>query len=416
MKKCVTFYMLLVSCSFILKAQPDSTLQQQYPYINIEQNILSGCDSSENFNRFLYLLDSLIHYNNFQLNIVHFGGSHIQADVHSNYLREKLQLLQPGLLGPRGMIFPYKLAQTNNPNNFKVEYKGKWDGHRSSVNSAQSHWGVTGITASTRDDEAEVKIFFKEGVCKREFSRIRVFHNLQNTAYTLNLFNSFKLISIERNPSEGYTLFEFEDCVDSFVLKVKKNENDGSEFELYGILLESDDAGIVYHSIGVNGASFRTYFRCDDFANHLKFMNPHLAFISIGTNDSFDSDFTPELFEARFELFLSILKSVNPEISLLLTVPNDSYFQKKYNNKNTILVQQVILKLADKYQLKIWDFYNIMGGSQSAEKWYQDGLMKNDRIHFTTKGYELKGELLYQAMMKAYQDYLQLSTPAKIND
>ena len=50
------------------------------------------------------------------INIVHIGDSHIQADYFSGMLRMCLQK-QFGNAG-RGLIFPYKVAKTNEPYNY----------------------------------------------------------------------------------------------------------------------------------------------------------------------------------------------------------------------------------------------------------------------------------------------------------
>lgn len=43
-----------------------------------------------------------------------------------------------------------------------------------------------------------------------------------------------------------------------------------------------------------------------------------------------------------------------------------------------------------------------MGGARSANTWYKTNLMHSDRIHFTRAGYELLGDLLYNALITDY--------------
>ncbi len=103
---------------------------------------------------------------------------------------------------------------------------------------------------------------------------------------------------------------------------------------------------------------------------------------------------------------IQIVLDANPMCAILLTVPNDCYYKRKYPNKNTERQRDVILELARKYNCGVWDLYGIMGGLGSSDIWKREGLMKSDLIHFTKKGYHLKGELYIDAFLK-YINYME---------
>jgi lysophospholipase L1-like esterase len=379
-----------------------------YEFIRYGKNLLSGCDTSENYNHFLQLFDSLLHHKNFQVNIVHFGGSHIQADVYSNYVREKFMTIDSLLPGARGMIFPFKMAGTNNPSNYKIDYTGKWQGYRNSINAHQATWGVTGITVSTKDTLASMNISLKQNGIRPSFSSVRVFHNAMNPVYKIMLKDSSLLRKSIVNKAEDYTLIDLKYPIDSLELIIRKTKADSSSFDLYGILLENNLPGIVYHSIGVNGASFKSFLRCEKLQQQLKYLHPDLVIIAIGTNDTFDPDFDTLKFATRYDSLLTLIRNVNPNAAFLLSVPNDSYFNKKEYNKNTVLAEKIINKIADRNGYKVWNFYRIMGGKYSAPEWLKAGLMKPDLIHFTTEGYLLKGQLFFDAFMWDYWKWLEM--------
>jgi len=405
------FFCFVFSNVFSQTETTDTALQKQYDFIRYDLNKFTGSDSSANYNYFLEIFDSLLHHKNFQINIVQFGGSHIQADVYSHFMRRKLQTIDSLLPGARGIIFPFKIVGTNNPSNYKVEYTGEWAGMRNANNTHSANWGVTGITAITTDSTASVKISFKEANASTSFNRVRIFHNIRNDAFAVSLKDSTLIKSVTRNKKDDFTLFTLYSYTDSLELIIKKNAFDTTGFELYGIQFENDLPGVVFHSLGVNGASFKSFLRCEKFEQQLQYLHPDLVIISIGTNDSFDADFDTSRFEARYDSLIVKIKNVNPACAILLTVPNDSYFKKKYHNKNTALTEKVIYKLADKYNLKVWNFYKIMGGKYSALDWQSEDLMKDDRIHFTNPGYLLKGQLLFDAFMAEYWKWLELNKP-----
>ena len=53
----------------------------------------------------------------------------------------------------------------------------------------------------------------------------------------------------------------------------------------------------------------------------------------------------------------------------------------------------------------IRDRFEIMGGLNSIQKWYSDDLAKKDLLHLNYKGYNLIGDLLFEALMEAYKKY-----------
>ena len=42
----------------------------------------------------------------------------------------------------------------------------------------------------------------------------------------------------------------------------------------------------------------------------------------------------------------------------------------------------------------------------SADKWRNAELLREDGVHFTRQGYELQGNMIYDALMNAYNNYV----------
>ena len=86
----------------------------------------------------------------------------------------------------------------------------------------------------------------------------------------------------------------------------------------------------------------------------------------------------------------------------------DTHFRKKRRGKkktfnpNTAKVQQAFTDLAKEYNGCVFDVYAIMGGLGSSDKWLKENLMKKDHIHFTREGYQLVGDLMYNAIVDDY--------------
>ncbi len=412
MKKKILPALLLLLFSASLNAQHfilDSIRQVNGSLIKEEFNTFAFADSSENFNRFFHKLDSLYNGYPVDIQIFHIGGSHIQADIYPNRVREYLRNITPFTGSARGLIFPYRLVGTNNPANYAITGDRKqWKGERSSRSGDSGLWGLCGISVTLDGDSDTLRISANRKVNVKApytFDKIRLFIESDSSGYTVAPSDSLlKFRSLIFNPEKGYCDIEFYDTVSSAGLLISKNDSiDNAFLSLSGMELKNGFHGISYNSIGVNGASFRSYSRCTLFNRQLQLFRPDLFIISIGTNDASTRDFDAERFRSYYDSLISVIQAVNPECAILLTVPNDSYYRKKYPNKNTAIQQQVIHELARKHRQAVWDFYAVMGGLGSSQRWYNRKLMVYDRIHFTLTGYNLKGDLLAVALIGQWE-------------
>lgn len=378
--------------------------------INFEANTFKMAESSPTFHQFFAKLDSVYSGKKQKLHVFHIGGSHIQADIYSNKIRTYLQNTNTVSQGQRGFVFPYHLAHTNNPTNYRIEAtKSKWKGYRSSVRKDSIAWGLAGVTAafSEKSDTIIVKSNYRNYTNQPyEFNRLRVFYNTWKSDYNLTVMNPELVIADTLNLDKMYREFQFNKLIDEveISLELKNDTIQNPEFALMGMEFMNDDDGIEYTSIGVNGGSFAYYNRAVYFEKQLQLYQPDLFVIAIGTNDAYmpKNEFDAEKFREYYEAFIQMIKRVNPDCAILLMVPNDDYYKRKIPNPNTATQQKVIMELARKHQMAVWDFYEIMGGLGSSNKWYQNKLMPRDRIHFTQLGYSIKADLFMDALIDAW--------------
>ena len=153
----------------------------RYSWINYQLNrIQVPGDNPERLNTFFKRLDSLIYLKTGRLNIMHIGGSHVQADVFSNQVRRNLDRINGDLKPSRGYIFPFSVAKTNNPTNYSVKYKGEWKSARNVQKDREIPLGVGGIAVYTDDPKAEITIKLNTD----EFDKRWDFDKLELIGYT----------------------------------------------------------------------------------------------------------------------------------------------------------------------------------------------------------------------------------------
>ncbi|MGB0881934.1 MAG: GDSL-type esterase/lipase family protein [Vicingaceae bacterium] len=397
----------LVFCSFIVNGQSNPHLLPEHDFVVYDSLDIKYYNDNSNYDTFFGKLDDLVFDGKGKVRVMQIGGSHIQADIWSDQLRRNFQNLVPSLNGGRGFLFPYRLAHTNNPYYYKCTSTGEWKGFRNSLLKQDTTWGVSGITASTVDSSATLKFYFRgDDTPYYDFNSIKIFHNVTDSNHCIELISD-TCVSIVVNEEIGYTEFILDHFVDSFEFNIYRTDTIVTPFNLYGISLDNDDPGVIYTSVGVNGASTKSYLRCDLFTQHLKAVQPDLVIFCIGINDAYDPNFCDDCYEDNYDQIISWIKQVNPNCEFLFVTNNDSYYKRRYPNKRVFGARDAMIRLANKHNSGMWDMFEVMGGLGSCTNWIKKGYAKKDKIHLTKNGYVLMGDLMFSAIMKEYNKHLQ---------
>ena len=362
-------------------------------------------------------LDSLLRYHNTSVRCWHVGGSHVQADMFSHRMRSNLTKMAPGLVSTRGVIFPFDMAKTNWSHNYRISYTGTWKAQRNVQRNVTYRLGLTGIAAMTKDtaDDAEATITLNLNVGKNPswtMDRLRVMGYASSDdvkVFTVLKFNKFHanlkdtIWSKYDSETESYVV-PLPQNTDSatIVISTPKNES----FTLTGLIPESDNPGIQYFSSGINGAAVPSWLKCEDLARDLKLVRPDIVFFGIGVNDAAvaPDKFDVEAFKDGYRRIIKMVRDVNPDAALVFITNNDTYRKvskkSRVANVNAFAVEEAFLMLAEEYDGAVWNVFDFMGRLRSSTKWRDAGLMNKDLIHFTRKGYELLGDMLFNALIE----------------
>lgn len=171
---------------------------------------------------------------------------------------------------------------------------------------------------------------------------------------------------------------------------------------------------VSYIDKGVNGATCLTFThpkRIDEVAN----LKPELLILSFGTNESHNRRYNAHLHYHQLDELVKSLRLRLPDVPILLTTPPGAYesFRKQKRrrtyviNPRTATAVATIHRYAKEHRLLVWDMYEVVGGkSRACLNWTAARLMRSDHVHFLPEGYILQGNLLYQALITAYNDYV----------
>ena len=386
----------------------------QYPFVNYDANRFEFPGDSSSWNSLFARFDTLILEGKGQIRIVHIGGSHIQAGVLSGSFASRLQNFNPGLEGSRGFVFPYRITRSNNPRGYANSYEGPWEYCRSVNRKKQCLLGLSGLSVSTHSKSASFGIWPRQmegGMANYSFTKVKLWYERDSSSFT-PLINGVPMQHY--NDTLGLAQYHMPSPTDSLELSFD-TQAPGTHFTTYGLLLENDMPGITYYPIGLNGSTIPAFLRSELLEKHLAAIQPHWIILTLGTNDGYGRNFDPEVYRQRYAELLDKLKSVAPDAAILLTVPNDDFLYRRYPNPNTAKIADEIRKLCTQRGLALHNFYQIMGGYKSIIAWKRAGLARADLIHFTHEGYRLQADLLFEAFVKAYDNYLnaQNSAPAQ---
>lgn len=383
----------------------DSTLTEKYPFIHFEKNHYQFyTENSANYEKLFYNFKQMVQNKDRKLNFYHIGGSHLQADIYTHEMRTYLQTYWRDLPGERGLVFPFDLANTNNPWNYEFSSPNNWTNYRSTTDRPDSlDYGLMGAVVECADSAVQIAFSYDKTIVKPGFDRLRIYHNKGNFPYELNFGeDEIFVLRKQNNPQIGYTDVYFTDELESFNLFMSRDTAMPYNMRILGFQLSNKEPGISYNTIGVNGAGLYTYLDNVYFEEQLKQFPPDFFAFSVGTNDANVpyASFRPEIFRANLDSLIQIVLRANPNCAILLTVPNDAYYHKRYLNKNVAREREMIIQLAKKYEAAVWDFYGIMGELGASKTWSRNGLMRADLVHFSASGYRLKGDMFFESFLK----------------
>lgn len=376
-----------------------------YSFFNQDENGIENAGYLEPFFQKMYQQRV---FGGKKINIVHLGDSHILGNFLTHEVRRRLQIAF-GDAG-RGLVFPYKLAGSNGPRDYLIETDAPWYGSNCQRQLDEATpFGLSGFLlenyASTgklslrlRDTStAETRLFTKVTVLHREEDGpidISVQDDLTNQQALLFQQDAFfRSYYFDRPVSQASLMFS----------KPQTSQSSG-RIALDGILLETEMAGVVYHSIGVNGAKFSDFVRARYFARQLADLSPDLIILSFGTNEAQGKLTDNFVFQQMGELVGQIKKYV-PNACILFTTPADSYLKGHGFNPYMGPISADIRRFARENGYALWDLFHLGGGEHSALSWKSAGLMASDSVHYSKSGYAVQGKLFYQAFIRAYNTF-----------
>ncbi len=387
-------------------AQPAFADLNVYHFLNSEANTLETFGAVNPLTPLFRSLEKLTVNGDQQINIVQIGDSHIQADIFSNTMREQVQDFFPSGNGGRGFIFPYNIARTNNPYNYRINYTGAWKSCRNIERTKSCVLGLAGISITTTDPVSELSIIqTKNDSSRYDFNRIRFYYEPSDTVYQifpLN-FDVSEIASVSLFP--GYREWKLKHPQKDLSVRFVRKNGYLNALSLYGISLETTEPGIVYHAAGINGADVTAFLRCELLPAQLHTLQPDLVIISLGTNDAYSLKFDAQAFRKNYSELIDRIRRELPSQPILITTPGDCRLNRRMSNPSNLSAIDVLRSIAREKNCALWDYFTVMGGLHSMDTWKMRGLAAGDYVHYNISGYRLQAQLFMDAFVRAFDTY-----------
>lgn len=339
--------------------------------------------------------------------IIHFGDSLIASDKITDVVRLRLQE-RFGSSG-RGFLMVRKFNRFQRGNR-TGDGTGGWVLDVITQGVLQDrHFGYTGASF-TAQTAREASTFAPLGGSRF----VELFHLEEPQGGAVELFAGDRSLGVIDTRSSNLQSkakirrFPIPEGADAVRLETVK-----AGARVFGVVLEAETPGVVYESIGLPGATSEVWLRPNerDFERLLGAREPALVVHMVGGNDALmlsKNRATLEEIERSMHRFFDRVEEASPRADCLVVSPLESVRATaggKMTPKPEVLeVIEVQRRVAAARGCGFWSMYASMGGRGSLEKWVAADLMLGDLIHPRSRGSDLLGEMMAEALMEGYDD------------
>lgn len=347
--------------------------------------------------------------------ITHYGDSPITNDGITGTVRELLQ----ERFGDSGHGF------------ILVDRPWAWYGHQSITFNSSGNWtSSTFMNPVTRDGLFGLGgvAFFSNGPGRtatfapatsgntgKKFSHLEVYYLEQpdggEFSVSVNDTNS-EVVSTAgaTTKSAFFKITSPESNAKSFSIKSLSGQ-----MRIFGAVLENDDPGVVYDSLGVNGAFaglLATAMNEQHWIEQLQHRGSNLVILNYGTNESqYASDDQMARYDKELREVVRRVREALPKASILIVSPMD---RGKRAAGGRVITHPAIPKIVEMQRrvaaethCAFLNLFAAMGGEGTMARWYEgkDHLVGADLTHPNAQGAKTVGTLIYTALLENYNNY-----------
>ena len=313
--------------------------------------------------------------------IVHYGDSPTTADLITGDIRSQLQARFAN--AGHGFILPDKPWAWYQHTGVSLKGSGWAMQPASRFEARDGAFGLGGVSF-TGGTGAQSSITFD----KAAYSHFEIYFLRQPGGGSVSVSSGENLLghidTAGDSKAPGFAVFDTPSA-SSLTLRVMQGP-----VRLFGVTAENAGPGVVYDSLGLNGASITVLsrmFNPQHWAEELQHRRPDLVVVNYGTNEADFPDFVDKQYEKELRESIRRLRAALPDTSLLIMSPMDRGHKAASGEIETMATIPRIVALqrrvAHDTGCGFFDTFHAMGGEGTMALWYaaQPRLVSADFIH-----------------------------------
>jgi lysophospholipase L1-like esterase len=333
--------------------------------------------------------------------IVHYGDSHVAADILTGALRRNFQN-DFGNAGP-GFIIPGH--QWYSRTGLESDRSSRWqvDGLNQDQFGEDGKFGLSGISLTTVRAGERIKITAE---CRRFELYLLKQPGGAVVDVLLDSVRYHRRFSLRSNRYETAYL-EVETAGEGPHTLELLTITPGPA-RLLGVVAEKSK-GVVYDALGINGARAGRPLNWDwkILADNLGQRKPDLIIVSYGSNEVSDEDLDLDQYRKNFSELLHRFHRAAPQASLLVISPPDRAVRIGSRFRTIPVMDDLVeaqRQAAFSSGAAFWNQFHFMGGAGSIDRWasLSEPFARPDRVHLTKQGYRFVAEAFYNELLRGY--------------
>jgi lysophospholipase L1-like esterase len=314
--------------------------------------------------------------------VVHYGDSPTTADLITGDIRRLLQQ-RFGDAG-HGFILPAKPWAWYQHEGVKINGSGWQMAPASRFEARDGLFGLGGVSL-TGGAGASSKIVY-ENAGYRHFE-VWFLRQPEGGTFTLSAGENLlgKVDTAGADKAADFAAFTAPEAAGEIELRVTQGH-----VRIFGITAENGEPGVVYDSLGLNGASITVLsrmFNPSHWAAELQHRHPDLVIVNYGTNEADFAEFVDKQYEKELREAIRRLRAALPATSILIMTPMDRGYKSGAGEIETMpTIPRIVAmqrRVARETGCGFFDTFHAMGGEGTMARWYaaQPRLVSADFIH-----------------------------------
>ena len=336
--------------------------------------------------------------------IVHYGDSPSTADLITGDVRKLLQSRYGDaghgyiLLAKPWAWYQHTGAQTGGSG---------WNMNRASFGEAHDGiFGLGGVSFEGSEGATSTIEYSTPG-----HTHFEVWYLKQPGGGTLEVNDGIRTGEIDTSADErgpGLAAFEAPAGVSKLELRVKSGT-----VRAFGVVAEKSGPGVVYDTIGLNGASISVLshlMNANHLTDELRLRRPDLVIINYGTNEADFADFINRQYEKELREAIRRIRAALPDASILLMSPMDRGKHAGSEIETMATIPQLVeiqRRVAKETGCGFFDTFHAMGGEGTMARWYtgKPRLVSADLIHPFPAGGKMIAEIFARELSAGLSRY-----------